>query len=598
LKQKASRSRGGQGQTTGVSKRRSAESPPQPAPSAQADPAKRQEVTSTRDARADSGASQVVRTARVIAIANQKGGVGKSTTAVNLGACLAEAGKTVLVVDLDPQGNASTGVGIGHSDREATVYEVLTGGIDIHGAILETEINGLAVVPSTIDLAGAEIELVSQFSREARLARALESVRGEYDFILLDCPPSLGLLTVNALTAADELIVPIQCEYYALEGLGQLLKNVRLVQQNVNQRLRLTGIVMTMFDSRTKLADQVVAEVRAYFGSRVYDAIIPRSVRLAEAPGFGKTILQYDPTSKGARAYRHLAEELLTKGSGDGLADLDLTNVGQGIASAPLAQDPNIVAPQPAGGGAGPVPEEEGWQYPEASDSDEEEEAGPPVGSWGSKLEDQQAPEEEITGRIGPDQGASDHALPDQGPSGHAQPEHAPGEGRDVDPGAEGERGFEGHASQARDSEPPSEPDAAAHSISSDDVAAPNEGLARSDAADPQAAPREGAAPAERSDSGKETELSGQPPSAREAGPSAAQPFSPSPRLVHIVSDEWEGMGVGPEEEASDVRVHVETTEGTPAQPLGYGDQVEAPPEPRVGRFRRWLFGKSKGGRA
>jgi chromosome partitioning protein len=262
--------------------------------------------------------------ARVIAIANQKGGVGKSTTAVNLGACLAEDGHAVLVVDLDPQGNASTGLGIDHTERTSTTYQIVTAGMDPHEALVETETKGLWAIPSTIDLAGAEIELVSQFSRESRLARSLDLLRGEFDFVLLDCPPSLGLLTVNALTAADELIVPIQCEYYALEGLGQLLKNVRLVQQNVNPRLRLTGIVLTMFDSRTKLADQVVSEVRSYFGDRVYEAVIPRSVRLAEAPGYGRPITRYDPSSKGAEAYRRLAAELVSKGRADGLAGTGL----------------------------------------------------------------------------------------------------------------------------------------------------------------------------------------------------------------------------------------------------------------------------------
>ena len=248
---------------------------------------------------------------RIIAVANQKGGVGKSTTAVSLGAALAELGNRVLVVDLDPQGNASTGLGIRHAVREITIYDVLAAEASIEEALLVTAVPDLWAVPSTIALAGAEIELVSQFSREMRLSRALDPVRqGRFDFILLDCPPSLGLLTVNALTAADELIVPIQCEYYALEGLGQLLRNVRLVQQNINQRLRLSGIVMTMFDRRTKLAEQVVAEVRRYFGPRVYDTVIPRTVRLSEAPGYGQPISVYDPSNIGARSYRWLAEEV------------------------------------------------------------------------------------------------------------------------------------------------------------------------------------------------------------------------------------------------------------------------------------------------
>jgi chromosome partitioning protein len=248
---------------------------------------------------------------RVIAVANQKGGVGKSTTTVSLGAALAEAGHRVLVVDLDPQGNASTGMGIRHAARDVTIYEVLSADAGIDDAIVSTMVPDLDAVPSTIALAGAEIELVSQFSRESRLQKALEPVReGRYDFIILDCPPSLGLLTVNALTAADELIVPIQAEYYALEGLGQLLRNVRLVQQNINPRLRLSGIVMTMFDRRTKLAEQVVAEVRRYFGTRVYDTVIPRTVRLSEAPGYGQPISVYDPSNIGARSYRWLAEEV------------------------------------------------------------------------------------------------------------------------------------------------------------------------------------------------------------------------------------------------------------------------------------------------
>jgi chromosome partitioning protein len=249
--------------------------------------------------------------ARIIAIANQKGGVGKSTTAVSLGAALADAGFRVLVIDLDPQGNASTGMGIRHEAREVTVYDVIVAEAPVDDAIIATPVDRLDALPSTIDLAGAEIELVSQFSREGRLKRALDPVReGRYDFILLDCPPSLGLLTVNALTAAEELIVPIQCEYYALEGLGQLLRNVNLVQQNINPELRLSGIVMTMFDPRTKLSEQVVAEVKRFFGDLVYDVIIPRTVRLSEAPGFGQPITVYDPRSRGAETYRELAREV------------------------------------------------------------------------------------------------------------------------------------------------------------------------------------------------------------------------------------------------------------------------------------------------
>ena len=249
--------------------------------------------------------------ARIIAIANQKGGVGKSTTAVSLGAALAELGFRILVVDLDPQGNASTGIGIRHDNREVTSYDVIVAESPVTEAIVHSAIKGLDAITSTIDLAGAEIELVSQFSREGRLKRALEPIReGSYDFVFLDCPPSLGLITINALTAAEELIVPIQCEYYALEGLGQLLRNVSLVQQNINPELRLTGIVMTMFDPRTKLSEQVVEEVRRFFGDLVYDNIIPRTVRLSEAPGFGVPITVYDPKSKGAQSYRDLAREV------------------------------------------------------------------------------------------------------------------------------------------------------------------------------------------------------------------------------------------------------------------------------------------------
>ena len=254
---------------------------------------------------------------RVVSVVNQKGGVGKSTTAVNLGAAVAETGKKVLVVDLDPQGNASTGLGIEPARRQVGTYQVMSQGTPADEAIMETVVPGVWAIPSTIDLAGAEIELVGQISRETKLARAIEPVLPRFDFVFLDCPPSLGLLTVNALAASHELMVPIQSEYYALEGLGQLLRNVRLVQQSLNPRLRLTGIVITMYDSRTKLAEQVVAEVRRYFGTRVYDTVIPRTVRLSEAPGFGLPITAYDPTSKGAEAYRDLAREFLEREASD-----------------------------------------------------------------------------------------------------------------------------------------------------------------------------------------------------------------------------------------------------------------------------------------
>jgi chromosome partitioning protein len=247
---------------------------------------------------------------RVIAIANQKGGVGKTTTAVNLGAALAELDFRVLVVDLDPQGNATTGLGLNPRDVTGSIYDVIMSNASIEDCIEPTSIKNLFVAPATIDLAGAEIELVPQISRELKLKKALDAAREHYDIILIDCPPSLGLLTVNGLAAADDVIVPIQCEYYALEGLGQLLRNVALVQGNLNPLLDVRGIILTMYDARTKLADQVVNEVREYFGAKVYKTVVPRTVRLSEAPSFGQPIIVFDSASRGANAYRSLAKEV------------------------------------------------------------------------------------------------------------------------------------------------------------------------------------------------------------------------------------------------------------------------------------------------
>jgi chromosome partitioning protein len=247
---------------------------------------------------------------RIVAIANQKGGVGKTTTAVNLSAALAELGYRVLVVDLDPQGNATTGLGINARNLESSIYDVLMHDLPLDECVEPTAVRNLFVAPATIDLAGAEIELVPAFSRELKLRRAVNELGGEFDFVVIDCPPSLGLLTVNGLAAATEVIVPIQCEYYALEGLGQLLRNVSLVQANLNPALIVSAVIMTMFDARTKLSEQVLAEVRAHFGARVCRNIVPRTVRLSEAPSFGQPIIVFDSSSRGALAYRELAKEV------------------------------------------------------------------------------------------------------------------------------------------------------------------------------------------------------------------------------------------------------------------------------------------------
>lgn len=248
---------------------------------------------------------------RVIAVANQKGGVGKTTTSVNLSACLAEAGKRVLLIDIDPQGNATSGLGVDRRAVKSSVYDLLLEDMSPLDAMVPTLVKGLYLVAATMDLAGAEIELVPRISRENRLKRALDPVRSEFDFVLIDCPPSLGLLTINALTAADSILIPIQCEYYALEGLSQLMDTFKLVREALNTRLEVEGVVLTMFDGRTNLSIQVVEDVKRFFRGKVYRTIITRNVRLSEAPSHGLPITAYDPKSKGAEAYTELAREVI-----------------------------------------------------------------------------------------------------------------------------------------------------------------------------------------------------------------------------------------------------------------------------------------------
>ncbi len=249
----------------------------------------------------------------VLAVTNQKGGVGKTTTAVNLSAYLASMGKKLLLLDIDPQGNTTSGIGLDKDKLQGCIYDALINEVFVENVIYKTKQKNLDIIPATIQLAGAEIELVPTLSREVRLRTVIEPVRERYDFIIIDCPPSLGLLTLNALTAADAVLVPIQCEYYALEGLGQLVNTINLVKKHLNKSLKIGGVLLTMHDVRTNLSEQVAEEVRKYFGELVFQSVIPRSVRLSEAPSHGKAILDYDPKSKGAEIYEDLAEEVINR---------------------------------------------------------------------------------------------------------------------------------------------------------------------------------------------------------------------------------------------------------------------------------------------
>ena len=248
---------------------------------------------------------------KVIAVANQKGGVGKTTTAVNLAACLAREGRKVLLIDSDPQGNATSGLGFDKRDVKKCIYDALINEVPMADTLKHTAYENLDVIPATIQLAGAEIELVSLMNREGRLKNALERIKHDYDYVIIDCPPSLGLLTINALTAASSVMIPVQCEFYALEGITMLMNTIQLVQRNLNPALKLEGVVMTMFDSRTNLAQDVVEEVKKYFKTKMYKTIVPRNVRLSEAPSHGMPVIDYDSKSKGAQVYMELAQEVI-----------------------------------------------------------------------------------------------------------------------------------------------------------------------------------------------------------------------------------------------------------------------------------------------
>ena len=255
---------------------------------------------------------------KIISFSNQKGGVGKTTTCVNMAAYLARAGKKVLLVDLDPQGNATTGLGFSKGALKKSVYNVVIEGEEVKDNVLPTELEGLFILPSNIDLAGAEVDLVYKKNRDRVLRAALEKVKGSFDYILIDCPPSLGLLTINALSAADSAIIPIQSEYYALEGLSQLMNTISLVRQHLNRSLKVEGVVLTMYDGRSLISKQIAAEIKKYFSKKLYEIVIPRNVRLSEAPSHGKPILLHDPKCMGARAYAALTEEFLKKTEGKG----------------------------------------------------------------------------------------------------------------------------------------------------------------------------------------------------------------------------------------------------------------------------------------